>query len=151
MRRLSLSFRPLSKKRRTVCAALLFAAVCASVGSVFLLGRGVTPRVEERIQNAADCTQLLLSRGIAVNEPPLAVERIVLPAENGGGYEDYLRLQDKQGLSLREYAGEEATLYLYEDAMGQGLITLIVPVRDGKLAAASRTDFSPQPESMPLF
>ncbi len=151
MHRLSLSCRPLSKKGRIICAILLFAAVCASVGSVFLLGKDETPQVEKRIQNAADCAQLLLSQGIAVHEPPLAVEQIVLPAENGGDYEEYLRLQDKQGLSLREYAGEEATLYLYEDAMGQGLITLIVSARDGKLAAASRTDFSPQPESMPLF
>ena len=29
-------------------------------------------------------------------------------------YEDYALLQDKQGMPLREYAGEEAQLYVYE-------------------------------------
>ena len=96
-------------------------------------------RKEIVLQNSADCTAFLLQRGIAVCQPPIALERIRLPVVYNDTYEAYLQLQDAQGLSLRGCAGKQAQLYLYEDAAGAQFVTLIVC--DGKLVAAHMDGF----------
>ena len=52
------------------------------------------------------------SHGWEVEE--IAEKNIVIPADFTDGYEQYARLQDKQGLPLREYAGRNAQLYVYD-------------------------------------
>lgn len=39
---------------------------------------------------------------------------ITIPSEFSEEYEQYAALQDKQGMPLREYAGESGKLYVYE-------------------------------------
>lgn len=52
------------------------------------------------------------SHGWEVEE--IAGKSIVIPEDFSSAYEEYAVLQDKQGMPLREYAGREATLYVYE-------------------------------------
>ena len=52
------------------------------------------------------------SHGWEVEE--IAEKNIVIPADFSDGYEQYAQLQDKQGLPLREYAGRNAHLYVYD-------------------------------------
>lgn len=52
------------------------------------------------------------SHGWEVEE--IAGKSIVIPEDFSSAYEEYAVLQDKQGLPLREYAGKEAQLYVYE-------------------------------------
>ena len=52
------------------------------------------------------------SHGWDVEE--IAEKRITIPINYNQGYEQYVRLQDKQGLPLREYAGRSAKLYVYD-------------------------------------
>ena len=39
---------------------------------------------------------------------------VAIPDDFSAAYEEYALLQDKQGMPLREYAGEDAQLYVYE-------------------------------------
>ena len=41
-------------------------------------------------------------------------KNIVIPSEFSGEYEEYAEIQDKQGLPLRDYAGKNGCLYVYE-------------------------------------
>ena len=52
------------------------------------------------------------SHGWEVEE--LAGRNIVIPSDLSGEYEEYVRMQDKQGLPLRKFAGRDAVLYLYD-------------------------------------
>lgn len=52
------------------------------------------------------------SHGWDVHE--IACRNIVIPSVFSAAYEEYAQIQDKQGLPLREYAGADAQLYLYE-------------------------------------
>ena len=52
------------------------------------------------------------SHGWDVHE--IACRNVVIPSVFSPAYEEYARIQDKQGLPLREYAGSDAQLYLYE-------------------------------------
>lgn len=52
------------------------------------------------------------SHGWEVEE--IAGKNITIPADFSQDYEQYAQLQDKQGLPLREYAGRNAQLYVYD-------------------------------------
>lgn len=61
--------------------------------------------VSERIEYFA-------SHGWEVEE--IAGKNVTIPTEFTSAYEEYALMQDKQGLPLREYAGRNALLYVYE-------------------------------------
>lgn len=44
----------------------------------------------------------------------IAKKNIVIPSDFSEAYEEYASIQDKQGMPLREYAGQNAQLYVYE-------------------------------------
>lgn len=52
------------------------------------------------------------SHGWEVEE--IAGKDITIPSEFSSAYEEYAMIQDKQGLPLREYAGQNGRLYVYE-------------------------------------
>ncbi len=52
------------------------------------------------------------SHGWEVEE--IAEKNITIPADFSQDYEQYAQLQDKQELPLREYAGRNAQLYVYD-------------------------------------
>lgn len=41
-------------------------------------------------------------------------KNIIIPTDFSTAYEEYAAIQDKQGLPLREYAGRDAKIYVYE-------------------------------------
>lgn len=103
-----------------------------------------------KLNNAADCAELLLQKGIAVSEPPLIMQHITLPVQVNDTYEQYLRLQDRQQLPLREYAGGQADYYVFLDASdGQTRIALILC--EGRLIAADQTSGGISPSCEALF
>ena len=64
---------------------------------------------------AADAAQreaYFASHGWKVEE--ISVGDVIIPADFSGIYEEYAEIQDRQGLPLREYAGKNAKLYVYE-------------------------------------
>lgn len=101
-------------KRRTfmvISAALVVGAVYIAVtgeksdSAVKKSGRVPAATVSERIDYFA-------SHGWEVEE--IAGKQITIPEDFSQAYEDYALIQDRQGLPLREYAGESGQLYVYE-------------------------------------
>lgn len=62
--------------------------------------------------NTAERIGYFASHGWEVEE--IAGKSITVPEKFSDAYEQYAVLQDKQGMPLREYAGKEARLYVYE-------------------------------------
>jgi len=62
--------------------------------------------------NVAERMYYFASHGWEVEE--IAGKDITVPSDFSAVYEDYASLQDKQGMPLREYAGRDARLYVYE-------------------------------------
>lgn len=60
----------------------------------------------------SDRISYFASHGWEVEE--IAGKDIIIPEEFSSAYEEYAVLQDKQGLPLREYAGRNGRLYVYE-------------------------------------
>ncbi len=64
------------------------------------------------VSTVSDRISYFASHGWEVEE--LAGRNIVIPSDLSGEYEEYVRMQDKQGLPLRKFAGRDAVLYLYD-------------------------------------
>lgn len=61
--------------------------------------------------NVAERMDYFASHGWEVEE--IAGKDITIPSDFSSVYEEYASLQDKQGMPLREYAGRNARLYVY--------------------------------------
>ena len=62
--------------------------------------------------DAGERLDYFASHGWEVEE--IAGKDITIPGEFSTAYQEYVEMQDKQGLPLREYAGRNARLYVYE-------------------------------------
>ena len=87
------------------------------IGAVFLLrpGRAVsdTPEVScVAASSVGERMDYFASHGWEVEE--IAEKDITIPEVFSAAYEEYAAMQDKQGLPLRDYAGRNAKLYVYE-------------------------------------
>ncbi len=129
-----------------LCGCVLCALVALLTG---LWLRSEPPAVTDPIRNAADCQSFLLKHGIAVEPTPLVLQNITLPTVYNAAYEAYAALQERQGLPLREYAGRQATLYVYEERLQGALLTVITC--EGEVVAADRTFYDISPEAGPLL
>ncbi len=102
----------MKKKTKFYIALSLVLAAAALV----IPGRKDTPEIPESAVTAAgspsERISYFASHGWEVEE--LFSRSVTIPADFSAVYEDYALLQDKQGMPLREYAGEEAQLYVYE-------------------------------------
>lgn len=61
--------------------------------------------------NVAERMDYFASHGWEVEE--IAGKDITIPSDFSSVYEEYASLQDRQGMPLREYAGRNARLYVY--------------------------------------
>jgi hypothetical protein len=61
---------------------------------------------------SAERIDYFASHGWEVEE--ICCRNVTVPSEFSEIYEEYAVIQDKQGLPLREYAGKNALLYMYE-------------------------------------
>jgi hypothetical protein len=97
---------------------ITFVSAAAFVTAAVLLfpERTDPHRVPESAHVAAatvsDRIDYFASHGWEVEE--IAGRAVTIPTDFSQVYEEYAALQDKQGLPLREYAGRNAELYVYE-------------------------------------
>lgn len=100
-------------KKRTII--LLSAAVLAG-GFLFLRPRKEpeTPPEKANIpaSSVSERIDYFASHGWEVEE--IAGKDITIPEYFSAAYEEYAAMQDKQGLPLRDHAGRNARLYVYE-------------------------------------
>ncbi|MBQ8297711.1 MAG: DUF4830 domain-containing protein [Ruminococcus sp.] len=96
---------------------LILAAGAVLTTAVILMPKKESPlRVPESAPTAAasvsDRIGYFASHGWEVEE--ICSKNITIPEDFSAVYEEYAALQDKQGMPLREYAGRNAQLYVYE-------------------------------------
>lgn len=101
-------------KKRTVI--LISAAAVLAAAVILAPPRGEAKRVPESDYTSASSVseriEYFASHGWEVEE--ISGKTVTIPTEFNSAYEEYALLQDKQGLPLREYAGRNAQLYIYE-------------------------------------
>lgn len=102
----------MKKSTKTIIAAgaLLAAAI------IFIPEKKTPYTVPESDFTAAasvsDRIEYFALHGWEVEE--ICSKNVTIPENFSSVYEEYARLQDKQGMPLREYAGRNAQLYVYE-------------------------------------
>ncbi|MDD6060035.1 MAG: DUF4830 domain-containing protein [Ruminococcus sp.] len=94
----------------------LFTAFFGALLAALLIPDKHSQKLPESAHVAASTTaeriDYFASHGWEVGE--IAGKSITIPENFSSAYEEYAVMQDKQGMPLREYAGREATLYVYE-------------------------------------
>jgi len=96
---------------------ILIAASVAAAAVIILMPKKDDPyKVPESGYTAAasvsDRIGYFASHGWEVEE--ICSRNITIPNNFSAVYEEYAQLQDKQGMPLREYAGKNAQIYVYE-------------------------------------
>ncbi len=102
-------------KKKKIFILVLIAIIIYTV--VFLIPENdtETETPEKPVVSASTSSERIdyfASHGWEVEE--IAGKDITIPSEFSEAYEEYAVLQDKQGMPLREYAGKNARIYLYE-------------------------------------
>lgn len=96
--------------------ALISAGVLLAAAVIFIPKKEAPFTVPESAPTAAasvsDRIEYFASHGWEVEE--ICSKNITIPEDFSAVYEEYAQLQDKQGMPLREYAGRNAQLYVYE-------------------------------------
>jgi len=101
--------------KKTMYILISAAIVLAAVILIFPDNRkpdGVPASAPVDASTAGRRIDYFASHGWEVEE--VAEKNIVVPSDFSQGYEQYAQLQDKQGMPLREYAGRNAQLYVYD-------------------------------------
>lgn len=105
------------KSSKLKIALTAFAAVLAVAAVVLLINRG-RPAVKDnaislKASNASERTAFLSQFGWEIEEDPVEVAEVIIPAEFDRGYEKYNEIQKAQNLDLTPYAGKRAKRWTY--------------------------------------
>lgn len=91
---------------------LLFAAVSAAVFALTACSIKESPTPVTAVGDVDKRINYFASHGWEAEE--ISEKDITIPTEFSAAYEEYARIQDKQGLPLRKYTGRAAKLFVYE-------------------------------------
>ena len=97
--------------------AEIFQFVRSADGKTWVSRVGTDPLpagVEPAGEGVAEESEVAEAEEAAVEVEEIAEKNVIVPSDFSQAYEDYARIQDKQGLPLRKYAGRNAQLYVYE-------------------------------------
>lgn len=99
--------------KRTLMILMAAAAVIAAVILISPDSRGSTPEAPAaKASTTAERMDYFASHGWEVEE--ISEKDITIPSEFSTAYNEYVEIQDRQGLPLRNCAGREAQLYVYD-------------------------------------
>ena len=102
------------KSSKLKIALTAFAAVLAAAAIVLLINRAVKDNsISLKASNASERTAFLSQFGWEIEEDPVEVAEVIIPAEFDRGYEKYNEIQKAQNLDLTPYAGKRAKRWTY--------------------------------------
>ena len=136
-----------SKTKIAALATVIIAAVVL-VSILAAAKNGDVENVDDRNGETNEERVAFLTRqGWEVNGEPVQTQSIKIPAEESEVFRRYNELQKSQGYDLTQYAGRQATRYVYEilnypDAGGPVYATLFV--LEGKIIGGDVTDTAPE-------
>ena len=96
-------------------AIIMLASAAIAASAVILHDSAKSPVPESDYVSASTVSERVTYfalHGWDVEE--ICSKTVAIPDDFSAAYEEYALLQDKQGMPLREYAGEDAQLYVYE-------------------------------------
>ncbi len=102
----------MTKKTLLLISAAIGAALLITVLPPKNDDSGIPAGARTCASSVSERIDYFASHGWEVEE--ICSKSITIPAEFTQPYEEYAVMQDKQGLPLREYAGRDAQLYIYE-------------------------------------
>ena len=88
----------------------------------------------------------ITQQGWQVNAEPVQTQSVKIPAEDSEVFRRYNELQQSQGFDLTQYAGRQATRYVYEvlnTEQAEGAVYATIFVLDGKIVGGDVTDTAP--------
>ena len=98
-----------ANKKRILAVLVL---VALAVAAFFLIPSEPGPPVYSAVTNE-ERVAFLASFGWSVEEEPMDVREVIIPAEFSDVYSAYNDMQCAQGFDLKPYAGEKCTQYRY--------------------------------------
>ncbi len=102
------------KKKKIIILSLIATAIYSAI--FFIPSKNVEPEilVTETIPAGTSDERInyFALHGWEVNE--IAEKDIIIPSDFSGNYEEYVTFQESQNLPLRNYAGKNAHIYVYE-------------------------------------
>ena len=138
-----------TKVSKTKLAALVTLLIAALVlGSILAAAKTGTPEAADARNGQTNEARVayITQQGWQVNAEPVQTQSVKIPTEEGEVFRRYNELQKSQGFDLTQYAGRQATRYVYEvlnaaDAAGPVYATIFV--LDGKIVGGDVTDTAP--------
>ena len=105
-----------ANKKRLLIVLVILAAVLAVVFFAVSRDKPVvnSSGISYRASNEQERIAFLSQFGWDVNEDPVSVEEVVIPAQFDEVYSKYNQIQLTQGLDLSKYAGQTAKKWTYE-------------------------------------
>ncbi len=102
--------------KKFVTAAIVIAVILGAIVIIFPDNKNQQTTIPESSPVDASCTDSRISyfasHGWEAEE--ISCKNIKIPEKFSTSYEQYVEIQDKQGMPLREYAGRDAEIYIYE-------------------------------------
>lgn len=135
-------------KTKLAAAVTLVIAVVVLVAVLSAAMGGTNPGTEAKNGETNEARVAWLTQnGWQLNAEPVQTQTVKIPAEESEVFSRYNELQKSQGFDLSQYAGQQATRYVYEvlnlpEAGGPVYATIFV--LDGSIIGGDVTDSSPQ-------
>ena len=138
-----------TKVSKTKLAALVTLVIAALVlAAVLAAAKTGTPEAADARNGETNEARVayITQQGWQVNAEPIQTQTVKIPAEDTEVLRRYNELQKSQGFDLTQYAGRQATRYVYEvlnapDAEGPVYATIFV--LDGRIVGGDVTDTAP--------
>lgn len=138
-----------AKVSKTKLAALVTLLIAALVlAAVLAAAKTGAPEAADARNGETNEARVayITQQGWQVNAEPVQTQSVKIPAEDTEVFRRYNELQKSQGFDLTQYAGRQATRYVYEvlnapDAEGPVYATIFV--LDGRIVGGDVTDTAP--------
>ncbi len=108
-----------SVKSSKIKGIAIVLVVALALGAVYYFLTGEEPAANDggismKASNAGERVAFLSQFGWEINEDPLEVAEVIIPAEFDNAYESYNNIQKKQDMDLEAYKGKRAKRWTYE-------------------------------------
>lgn len=135
-------------KTKLAAAVTLLIAVVVLVAVLSAAMGGTKPDADAKNGETNEARVAWLTQnGWQLNAEPVQTQSVVIPAEDSEIFSRYNELQKSQGFDLTQYAGRQATRYVYEVLNlpeAKGPVYATVFVLDGRIVGGDVTDSSPE-------
>ena len=135
-----------SKTKLAAIATLLIAVLV--LGAILAAAKNGTPEAADARNGETNEARVayVTQQGWQVNAEPVQTQSVKIPTSDSEVFTRYNELQKAQGFDLTQYAGRQATRYVYEvlnAEEAEGPVYATIFVLDGRIVGGDVTDTAP--------